>query len=234
MQEEFEVITDIHKKQNKNNSETEKRQLIIIQETERKRIARDLHDTSLQNLTHLVHKVELCSMYIDKDTDRAKLELAIVKQNIKNITQEIRETIFDLRPMSFDDLGLKESFERLFYKMKSENKNIDFHFNIEEIVYNDDIILMTIFRVVKECCMNAVKHADANILNIDIRIENNICNIEIEDNGKGFDPEEIKSKQEKHFGLSVIEERVALLNGKMGIYSKTKQGTKIKISIPLG
>lgn len=80
-----------------------------VQEEERQRIARDLHDTSLQNLTHLIHKIELSSLYIDKDPIQAKLELSIVEKSLRKTIEEIRNIIYDLRPMSFDDLGLKNA-----------------------------------------------------------------------------------------------------------------------------
>ena len=87
-----------------------KKELVFeIQELDRRRIARDLHDTSLQNLSHLIHKLELVSMYMDKDMIRAKLELASVSKNINHIIDEIRMVIYDLRPMVFDDLGLKNA-----------------------------------------------------------------------------------------------------------------------------
>ena len=83
--------------------------VLDVQEKERQRIARDLHDSSLQNLTHLVHKVELSSLYIDQDPIKAKLELATVEQGLRKVIDDIRNRIYDLRPMSFDDLGLKET-----------------------------------------------------------------------------------------------------------------------------
>ena len=97
-------------------------QILDIQEKERQRIARDLHDSSLQNLSHLLHNVELSSLYVDEDPVKAKLELAVVNSRLKSIIQEIRDTIFDLRPMTFDDLGLKEAFERLVYKLRESSK----------------------------------------------------------------------------------------------------------------
>lgn len=82
-------------------------------ETERKRIVSELHDTSLQNIAHFVHMIELASLYIDKDPARAKMELNSVSKGLHNVIEDIRSTIFNLRPMTFDDLGLKASFERL-------------------------------------------------------------------------------------------------------------------------
>lgn len=89
------------------------KKIVEMLETERKRIVSELHDTSLQNIAHFVHMIELASLYIDKDPARAKMELNSVSKGLHNVIEDIRSTIFNLRPMTFDDLGLKASFERL-------------------------------------------------------------------------------------------------------------------------
>lgn len=207
--------------------------VLDIQEKERQRIARDLHDTSLQNLTHLVHKIELASMYIDKDVLQAKLELATVNKNLKAVIDEIRNTVFDLRPMSFDDLGLKESFERLFTRLKETNPFFDFETKIDTIRCNNDLILMTIFRVVQEACSNAIKHSNGNKIEIIIEQIDNNCNIMIRDNGIGYSLDEVMEKKDKHFGIAIMKERVNLLGGNISFKSAANEGTEIKMRIPL-
>ena len=76
-------------------------QILDIQEKERHRIARDLHDTTLQNLSHLVHNIELSSLYIDKDPIRARLELEVVNKKLKSVIQEMRNIIFDFTSYDF-------------------------------------------------------------------------------------------------------------------------------------
>ena len=90
------------------------------QELERKRIASELHDTSLQDLTHIIYQIELSELYIDLDPTKAKLELEDISNQLRKVIQDIRNTIFDLRPMSFDDLGLEEAINQyiLFIKKK--------------------------------------------------------------------------------------------------------------------
>lgn len=204
-----------------------------IQEKERQRIARDLHDTSLQNLAHLVHKVELASMYIDRDPLQAKLELATISKSMKSVIEEIRNTIFDLRPMSFDDLGLKESFERLFVKLKESNKAFDIYTEIDEVSCENELVLMTIFRVVQEACSNAIRHSCGNKLKVVIKYKDDLCDICIEDNGCGFTPEVVAEKADKHFGIAVMKERIKLLGGSILFHSVPGKGTEIKIKIPL-
>lgn len=208
-------------------------QVLDIQERERQRIARDLHDTSLQNLAHIVHKIELSSMYIDQDSIRAKLELAAISKSLKSVIQEIRNTIFDLRPMTFDDLGFKESFERLVDRMK-EISNIQIDYNIEDIECNNSLILMTIFRIVEECVNNAIKHSDGSRVFFEVKKDNESnCIIIVSDNGKSFDAKEVLSVEDRHFGLCILRERVNLLSGTINIDSRPENGTVIKIIIPL-
>ena len=78
------------------------KKIVEMLETERKRIVSELHDTSLQNITHFVHMIELASLYIDKDPVRAKMELNSVSKGLHNVIEDIRSTIFNLRPMTLD------------------------------------------------------------------------------------------------------------------------------------
>lgn len=226
------VIQNLSDEENSKSSETQNDLRILdVQEKDRQRIARDLHDSSLQNLAHLVHKIELSSMFIDQDPLRAKLELATVSKSLKSVIDEIRNTIFDMRPMTFDDLGLKDCIERLLINLKQANSDFDFSSNLEDIKSNNDLVLMNIYRVIQECCSNAIKHSGGNKIDVSLKIEHANCVIRIADNGMGFDIEEVKGR-EKHFGLSIIEERVRLIGGTSKINSGS-DGTKVDIVIPM-
>lgn len=205
--------------------------ILKIQEKERQRIAMELHDTSLQTLAHVIHQIELANIYMDKDIVKSKLELAEVKQNIKFVIEEIRDTIFDLRPMSFDDLGLKETIQRFIDHI---NKDHAFRFNMDiHNIDTDYIILSNIYRIIQECISNAVKHSGGNEIYLKCYSENSRCYIRIEDNGKGFVDGKNENEIQKHFGLSMVKERVEILGGQIDISSIINQGTKIVIDIPL-
>lgn len=212
-------------------NETDNLTVLSIQEEDRKRIARDLHDTSLQNLTHLIHQIELSGLYIDKDPLRAKIELSIVNKRIKEIIEEIRNTIYDLRPMTFDDLGLKAAFESLIVSFNEERK-YEVELDLEDVSCETNIILVTIYRIVQECLNNIVKHADATKISLKCKKKNNVCYITISDNGNGFNKDNYD--REKHFGILYIKERVKLLGGKIKLDSAPEHGTVITICIPLG
>ena len=211
------------------------KQLSILdaQEKERQRIARDLHDTSLQNLTHLVHKVELSSLYIDEDPVKAKLELATVEKGIRKVIEEIRNSIFDLRPMSVDDLGLKETIEKLITVLNQDKQfyimtEID-EINVKQSDSSTHILFISMYRLVQECVQNAIKHSGGNKIIVKLKDCGDVYRISVQDNGNGFDID-IASKKERHFGLSVIKERVLFLGGQLNINSNN--GTFIEIEIP--
>jgi len=211
------------------------KQLSILdtQEKERQRIARDLHDTSLQNLTHLVHKVELSSLYIDKDPVRAKLELATIEKGIRKVIDEIRNTIFDLRPMSIDDLGLGDTIDKLLSVLNMDQqfhivKDID-KISMKKTDPSMHVLFISIYRIIQECVQNSIKHCGGNEIVIKLKEYQNEYWIYIQDNGTGFDLDEAMKKN-RHFGLSFIKERVLFLGGEINFH--TINGTSVEITIP--
>ena len=113
-------------------SKSKKSNLNVLEsvEKERQRIARDLHDSTVQNLTSLVHKSELCMKLIDLDPIRCKLELSSMGKILREVIEDMRKMIYDLRPMSFDDIGFGVTIERALDKCKAAY-NIMYSFNIE-------------------------------------------------------------------------------------------------------
>lgn len=204
-----------------------------IQEKDRQRIARDLHDTSLQNLAHLIHRIELSSMYIDKDPIQAKLELASINKNLKSIIEDIRNTIFDLRPMSFDDLGFADMLQDFIRKLQDRYK-ITVYSDIDNIKSENNVLLISLYRVIKECCLNAMEHSQCNTLYV--KVKNNFgtqsIDVNIKDDGAGFDVDETSVNMSNHYGLKIMRERIELLGGKISIMSEYGRGTNITINVP--
>lgn len=214
--------------------------VIQAQEDERQRIARDMHDGPAQSLSNLILKSELCLKMLDKDIDRARLELQTLKTLIRDTIDDTRRLIYNLRPMSIDDLGLVPTLER--YIDKTEQKN---DFSIElKVNYNNvtkgenitEVISLTIFRIVQEALNNIQKYAKANQVILELSFNETNTEITIQDNGIGFDPEEIQTNlkdDKKGFGLSMMKERVNLLLGQFVIKSELDMGTVIHIILPI-
>lgn len=201
-------------------------------EQERQRIARDLHDTALQNIAYIISKIDSCLHNIDTNPIQTKMELSIVKQSLSDSADEIRGIVYNLRPMVIDNVGMESALHKLLELLnESEDYFIDSH--IDEITCSDQLILTSVYRIIEECFQNIKKHADAYCIHFIFQQQSNQIYIYIEDDGKGFDPAKIELNDGFHFGLNMIKERVALLSGSIQIDSAYNAGTRIKILIPI-
>ena len=205
------------------------------QENERSRIARDLHDSVVQVLTNLVHKCEICSKIMDVDGIRAKLELEIMSRNLREAISEMRNVIYDLRPMSFDDLGLNVTLESFINDVKSRT-NMEVTFNVEGTPnVLPSVMQLTIFRIVQEATNNSIKHSKGKKLDVVFKYNFDNIYLNIKDDGIGIEKENDENKQSLHtgFGLDMMKERVALLNGKIDVLTADDGGTSIEVIIPI-
>lgn len=228
------IFEDIKNNSDKVNSGL---QTLEIQEIERKRIARDLHDSTTQSLTALTHKIELCFSIMDQDSIRAKLEMQTINQNLHNIISDMRRIIYNLRPMSFDDMGIDETIARFLSKLE-EDSGIKVNCSVTGNCPSfKQVVSLSLFRIIQEACNNVVKHAAASTIDIHINYEEDSFRLVIGDDGVGFPVnnliEQCKNNVEQKFGLSTIYERVYLLNGEIEITSEKEKGTIITIEVPI-
>lgn len=205
--------------------------LLEEQELERKRIARELHDSTVQNLTMLIHKTELCSKLIEKDPIQAKMEMRMMSDTLRNSINEMREIIFDLRPMVLDDLGLSVALER-FITQQMLQKEV----KIELSVRGREpkllpVMKTTLFRIITEACNNALRHGNPQHIDIILKYEKESFYAEIKDDGCGFQTEN-EILKEKKFGISIMRERAYLLKGTFQIESEVGKGTIVTVKIP--
>ncbi len=205
-----------------------------MQEMDRKRIAMEIHDTTVQNLTTLVHKTEYTTKLLDIDSVRARLELNTMTDILRNSIEELREIIFDLRPMCIDDLGLIAAIERYVNQMQLDNDTLKYFLNVssEENIKIIPIVNLTIFRIIQEILVNVRKHAHATKVEINLVYESDYLYIVVKDNGIGFDINKDACKV-KNFGLSIMKERVKLLAGEINIDSIMGNGTIIQVKVPI-
>lgn len=213
-----------------------KRALLESVENERQRISRDLHDQTAQNLTSLIHKTELCMKLVDVDPIRSKLELSVISKTLREVVEDTRKMIYDLRPMSFDDIGFDITVERFIDKFKKTN-NVRCLFKVEGEPYQiDHVVALTLLRVIQEACSNSVKHAEASSISVQLIYDKDNFVVEISDDGKGFDLNSIPTTtrdDNSGFGLSMMKERIYLLSGELQIDSSLGNGCKTRVIIPV-
>lgn len=207
-----------------------KKEILLLQEAERKRIAEELHDTTVQDMICLSQQLELIFIYMDRDVIQAKLETAVARKRIKRVISEMRETIYDLRPMMIDDIGWQASFERLKDKLLGENAFLDILLDIDAVDLSDGITAVSIYRIVCEGCRNIIKHSNADHIEIAVKNDGSVIRISIRDNGIGIGNRVVCCNS--HFGMQYMSERVDALSGNMDIFSDS-DGTLIKIEIPV-
>lgn len=212
----------------KMNNNIKSDEIISYQEAERKRIADDLHDTTIQKLIFLLQQLELANLYFDKDVNQARLEVLSAQKNVKNIISEMREIIYDLKPIVIEQYGWSSAFDRLYKEMLKNG--IDVTFKLVESQCLNSETAITVYRIVKEACINIIKHAKATKAELVMEMIQDDLLILIKDNGRGFTG---LTNKENHFGLNMMRERVALLSGVMKIKSDLNNGTEIFIKIPI-
>ncbi|ETI70600.1 PAS domain-containing sensor histidine kinase [Neobacillus vireti] len=196
--------------------------IIGVQEEERKRLSRNLHDGIGQNLySHLITINRLLS-----EMDHPLLQQ--MQTEATQLIEEIREISWELRPSVLDDLGLVPAI-RSFLARYSEHYNIDVFFDCVLNQRLDISIELTIYRIIQEALTNTRKYAAVTEAMVTIREMDDVVRVMIEDKGRGFDIR----KQTPGVGLFSMDERARAVNGGFSIYSSPGMGTKIILEIPI-
>ncbi|WP_374016454.1 sensor histidine kinase [Paenibacillus thiaminolyticus] len=209
--------------------------IILAQEEERKRIAREIHDGPAQSLANLVLRTEIVERMITKqDFQSVKNEIVDLRSQVRFGLEEIRKIIYNLRPMALDDLGLVPTLRKFIHDYEEKNRiRTSFEIRGHERRLKS-AMEAAIYRLVQEAFTNAAKHGHPTNVTCELTYEPEEVRVVVRDNGFGFklDSLEVKSKEHMHFGLLGMKERVELLEGHMEIYSAENRGTRIVIQIP--
>lgn len=211
--------------------------IIMAQEEERRRIAREIHDGLAQSMAHLVLRSEISErMLARKEYDLVKQELNDLKGQVRSGLEEVRKIIFNLRPMMLDDLGLIPTLRKLVQDFEERTKiRTEYEASGKEARLPSGMEV-AIYRLVQEAFNNVYKHAQATFVSLHVMIGHDQVTVMVYDNGVGFDHELVEAKMGKgtHFGLVGMKERIELLDGELKIESSRGNGTRITMKIPVG
>jgi len=210
------------------------RRVVAAQESERQRIARDLHDETGQFLTAIGMGLRgIAGRLSARNKDGIKT-LHQLEALTANSLKELERIISDLRPSHLDDLGLSAAL-RWYAGNVQEHASISVRVDITgEERELEDAVKITIFRIIQESLNNVIKHAQASHVNIHLCFEERNVRIEVWDNGIGFDLEQAKHDRARRpsLGLAGMEERAALLGGSVSVQSRPGYGTEVEALIP--
>jgi signal transduction histidine kinase len=205
--------------------------VITAQEDERKRIARELHDDTSQNLAVLVMGLETAMQALRSNGPPPRLDE--VKALAVHALDEVHRLIYDLRPSVLDDLGLFSAI-RWYAERHLGTRGIAVRCELPEPEPRlPPAWEIALFRVCQEAMNNIARHAGAESVLVQVNVEGGALRIEIEDDGKGFDPAAAPAGDRAHWGLLGIQERVQILGGRVGVDSTPGDGTRVEIEVPL-
>lgn len=211
------------------------RQVERVREEERKRIARDLHDNTVQSLVGINYRLANMRTRVSEDTSK---ELGELQNNLRHVLREVRQICADLRPPALDSLGLLPALHARILELKSQaDFNIVFDNGLEthNKTFCSDEKELFIYRFINEAIINVQKHAFAKNVHVLLQVaEDNEITVVVEDDGSGFEPPaNLESLvAEKHFGLLGLYEQTNTLGGKMQIDSAPGKGCKIIAILP--
>ena len=208
------------------------RQVFQIIEEERMRIARDMHDGPAQSMANLVLQAEVLERLLARDPTRIVAELADFKSDVRGALDETRRLIFDLRPMTLDDLGLVPTL-RKFTKEYGDRSGINCRLHLvgeeRRLPGNYEAVL---FRIIQEALTNVRKHSHAKSAEVTLTMQPRKVIAVIKDDGEGFDvaATEARLGRTRNLGLISMRERAELEKGDLEIKSAIGQGTEVRIT----
>jgi signal transduction histidine kinase len=209
------------------------KKVITSQEAERRRIARELHDESLQALSALLMGIELCGLHPERIT---REKVSAMSDIVTRIINEMNNLVQNLRPTVLDDLGFEASIAWILDR-NLKDKGITCRLNMDDLSGRQftQEFQITLFRIVQEASMNIARHSKAQ--NVFVHMKNNDRQfmMSIEDDGDGFDTVSALRNTLSGRGLGILgmKERAALLNGNLTVCSAPGAGTLLLLRIPL-
>ena len=181
----------------------------IAEDKERKRLAREIHDTLGHALTGIAAGVDACIAMIDINPEATKKQLMVISKVVRQGIVDVRNSLNKLRPGALEQHGFKGAIENMIEEFTSvSDLTITLDYRLDKVDFEntkEDIL----FRVIQESVTNAVRHGDATHIDISLYIEDNSLYLKIQDNGQGC--EEIHYG----FGLKQMKERLGMINGKV-------------------
>ncbi len=205
--------------------------MVVAQESERQRIARELHDSLAQYLTAIRLKLDTLG--------RSGAPMGEVLNELRSMISELGRSVnrmaWELRPVALDELGLHSAVDH-YLEEWAEMAHLLVDVQID--LCGRDLppaVEATLFRILQEATTNVLRHADATRVGVILEAKDDGVRLIVEDNGKGFPADDGRSPlaATRKFGLHGIRERLALVHGKLDVESSPQTGTTLFISIPL-
>ncbi len=209
-------------------------QVAAAQEEERRRISRELHDNLGPSLAALANRLRNADQFIGSDPERVRKDLQDVTRRLRDHIQGIRELIYELRPVTLDQLGLVATLRQHAERFSQEHA-IEVSF-----VSTGDFKLtplgeVTVLRMVQEALSNVQRHSDAATVRIEMGLTDEVLSVRVVDDGRGFRmASTAEASAKKTLGLLSMRERAELVGGSVEIETAPGAGCAVSLRVPLG
>ena len=208
--------------------------LIDVQESERSRLSRDLHDDSGQALTALKISLELTRNELEEDIRHAKERLNDALTLTDETMEKLRTIAHGLRPPTLDTIGLNAALEGQCRSFAKRTRILLVYNGMEDIPDISSSVSICLYRILQEGLTNSAKHGKATRIEVNLEWKGQVIELSIVDNGKGFDPHfKMEDQNEVGIGLIDMRERLESLDGQLIVTSKPGTGTRLIASISL-
>jgi len=218
--EQHSQLSDANKKLRKYALTNEK----LAQTQERNRLARELHDTLAHTLSSVSVQLEATKALFDRDPKKARKMLSDTIKNTKDGLTETRRTLFDLRSSELESFGLTQALRNLG-KSAAERGGFKIDFQLDkdmDMLSNE--LGHCLYRTAQEALENIIKHANAENVSVNLLFDAGAIKLQVIDDGKGFDVEQLK---DEHLGIRGMRERVEMLGGSFAVENIPGGGTQI-------
>lgn len=207
-------------------------QLIRVQEEERQRIARDLHDDINQRLALLTIDVEALERQLSTAPTHTLRAVRAIEDRVIELSDDVRHLAHQLHPSILNDLGLSIALQRLVDDFTARTGVKSDFIDQDSLIIRDQQIATCLYRVAQESLMNVSRHAKAKQVRIELARLRDGLRLMISDDGVGFNRDRQRDKRER-LGLLSMKERVALVGGMLDIESAEGEGTRVCAWVPL-
>lgn len=204
------------------------------QEEERRRLARELHDDTVQALIALGQQVEMARKALSADPDRTAERLSTVRAMLAETLEGVRRFSRDLRPVYLEDLGFIPALEMLV-READHCETLSVHLSTAGPLRRlPPDLELAVYRMVQEALNNVIQHAQAIHAWVTVRFEQEYLTLSVRDDGQGFEAPDLPDALARrgHFGLMGIQERALLYGGQLTIQSALGEGTEITVCLP--
>ena len=209
--------------------------IINAQESERRRVARDLHDSVNQILSSVKFRMESVEERTQRKDKALRDVVASAKASLEKAMHEVRRISQNLRPSELDDLGVIPAVRSMCEEFEEMAKvNVDLKFLRFPKKLSPEIEV-TLYRIIQEALSNVAKHAEATRLVIRCERDHSRLTLKIKDNGKGADQHDLAAHPSKNSGMGLLnmKERAAYVGGTVSVHSSPKGGMEINVQLPL-